>query len=392
MLERFAERCKDNLAKSVIPFWLSHAVDRRHGGVYTCLDREGRVFDTRKYVWLQGRAIWMFSRLYNEFERREEYLEIAAATARFLRAHAYDDQGRVYFALTEDGRPAAFQRKVWSAGFFAEGLSEYYRATGDKSALAEALTLYDRIVMWMADHALLGRPALPGAPPTASLGDSSMAEALFGLQFSLHSDDARFERAMKRSIEAARLHYDPALRVFREFVLTDESRRDEWNALPESRYLIPGHSIEMVWFLLRVLRKYPSQADLQMCLDALEGSLEFAWDREYGGIYYFMDVEGRPTLPVESTMKLWWPHNEALYSLVMAYALTRDPKWLAWLERVEQYSFRVFSDDVFGEWYGYCDRRGVPTSTAKGGSYKGFYHVPRALLYCWQEIERMNGR
>src|SRR5574338_248724 len=74
-LRTYAERYRENLLESVIPFWMKHSVDREHGGFFTCLERDGTVFDTRKYVWLQGRQVWMLSKLWNEVERREEWLE-----------------------------------------------------------------------------------------------------------------------------------------------------------------------------------------------------------------------------------------------------------------------------------------------------------------------------
>ena len=38
---------------------------------FTCLDRQGNVFDTDKFIWLQGREVWMFSMLYNKVEKRQ---------------------------------------------------------------------------------------------------------------------------------------------------------------------------------------------------------------------------------------------------------------------------------------------------------------------------------
>jgi N-acylglucosamine 2-epimerase len=131
-----------------------------------------------------------------------------------------------------------------------------------------------------------------------------------------------------------------------------------------------------------------ASTEKQLALDALEGSLEFGWDKEFGGLPYFMDIEGKPTLQLESSMKLWWPHTEAIYALVLAYKLTGQQKWLQWLEKVDGYAFSHFADAKFGEWFGYCDRRGNLTHTCKGGNYKGFFHVPRFLLMSIQAIDR----
>ena len=86
-------------------------------------------------------------------------------------------------------------------------------------------------------------------------------------------------------------------------------------------------------------------------------------------------------------MKLWWPHTEAIYALVLAYTLTHEERWLRWLERVDRYAYAHFADPEYGEWFGYCDRRGHLTHTCKGGNYKGCFHVPRALLFSIQRME-----
>jgi|GEM_PF-5493393 len=60
-----------------------------------------------------------------------------------------------------------------------------------------------------------------------------------------------------------------------------------------------------------------------------------------------MDSEGKPTLRLESTMKLWWPHTEAIYALVLAYTSTSKERWLRWLERVDKYAFCTFVNPVY---------------------------------------------
>ena len=50
-----AEKYKKELLEQVVPFWLEHSQDRQCGGYFTCLLRDGKVFDTDKFIWLQGR-------------------------------------------------------------------------------------------------------------------------------------------------------------------------------------------------------------------------------------------------------------------------------------------------------------------------------------------------
>jgi N-acylglucosamine 2-epimerase len=389
MLESYAARYKADLLDSVVPFWLRHSLDREHGGYFTCLDRDGTVYDTRKYVWLQGRAIWTFARLYNTLERRQEWLDAAELGVGFLRRHARDAQGRLFFSLTRDGRPHAFQRKPYAAVFYQMGLFEYARATGDQGCMDESVEVFWRIVDWIADPALLDRRALPGQAPTSSLADLlvvGMMAADLARQFA----DGRYLQVVRDTLAGVARHYDPARRTFMEHVARDG--RDLGDT-PEGRLCNPGHAIETAWIVLQLLDLAPDPAMEAMALDALEGSLELGWDARYGGILYFVDVAGRPTLQLEATMKLWWPHAEAIYALVLAATRTGERRWLEWLERVDAYTYAHFPDPEHGEWFGYLERNGERALDSKGGNYKGFFHVPRALLFSIQAIEgREQGR
>ena len=74
---------------------------------------------------------------------------------------------------------------------------------------------------------------------------------------------------------------------------------------------------------------------------------------------------------------------------MLAYAETKDPKWAAWLEKVNAYIYKYFCDAGAGngEWFGYLNRDGSVFNRCKGGNYKGCFHVPRALLYSMKVAE-----
>jgi N-acylglucosamine 2-epimerase len=357
----------------VIPFWLRHSLDRQHGGYFTCLTRDGRIYDSRKYVWLQGRAAWMLSKLYNELEPREEFLDAARLILDFLRQHARDAQGRYFFSLTREGRPSFYQRKPYAAVFAMLGMLEFSKATNDLALRAEGIGLFWQIREWIRDPMLLGR----SSPP--SLADV-MVTASMASEIASVDPDPRYRDILRECLEKSLLFYNPRRRIFLEYEPADT---------PEGRLFCPGDSIEASWFLLHA---GPDEKMRALLLDSIEGALEFGWDREYGGLYYFMDVDGFPPLPLESNMKLWWPHTEAIYATILAHSLTQDPKWLTWLERVDAYAFAHFSDPGHGEWFGYCDRRGELTNTAKGNNYKGCFHVPRMLLLSYQLLSRASAQ
>ncbi|MFN7934959.1 MAG: AGE family epimerase/isomerase [Bryobacteraceae bacterium] len=383
MLQELKERYRRNLYESVIPFWMRHSLDRVHGGQYHCLNRQGGVFDPRKYVWMQGRAVWMFSRLYNEVEQREEWLDAAGLILRFLDSHATDDEGRSYFSLTADGLPVFQQRKPYAAFFHLLALTEYSKTGVQGDYVARARELYGRIERWMQDGSLLGRPALAGQMPMRALADVYV-KAFMALELRAVDPDPAYDVALRQCLREAREHWLPSHRTLVE----NKAASMEW---PDARLLCPGSALEVAWLMWHVLEALSLKDEEyeRFLLEVIEGSLETGWDKEHGGLYYFMDARGQPCLQLEANMKLWWPHTEAIYALILAYSKTRDAKWLQWLERVDRYTFATFVDWEHGEWFGYCDRYGKPALELKGGPYKGFFHVPRCLLFSLQRLESM---
>ncbi len=384
MLEAYAARYRRALDESIIPFWERYGIDRGRGGIFTALDRDGTLSDSKKYIWMQGRAAWMFARLYNEYEPRPAWRDAAQHILGFLQQHGRAADGRFYFSLDRDGAPVFLQRKPYGAVFACLGMLEVARATGDLALRRDAIALFDDIRRWIADPTLLGRPAFAGAPAVSNLADV-MVVASLAIEIARVDPHPRFRAVMAQALRDVRRHYDAERRILIENVPLDGRDLGDWY---EGRLFNPGHSIEVAWFLLHLLEFVDDPPSRQLAYDVLAGSLEYGWDAEHGGIFYFMDTAGRPPQQLEATMKLWWPHTEAFYALVLAAVLTGEARWLEWLERVDAYSFTRFADPVHGEWFGYLARDGTPALLSKGGPYKGFFHLPRALLFSIQAIER----
>jgi len=428
-LEALREKYLDELRNSVIPFWMKHGVDHEHGGFLTCLDRAGEVYDDRKYIWLQGRGVWSFSKFFNELDRNPEWLAVAKAGAEFLEQHAFDDQGRCWFSTSRDGRtPTGYQRKPYAAVFVFLGFWEYFKASSDFRYHTLAISLFDKILAWIENPAALGRPL----PVAKNLADCMVVLSM-AIEIASVTSDPKYIDIIRESIDRAETFLDPQTGVLLENT-PDRST-------PEGRLFCPGSSIEVAWFLIHgeiLLENHHALVDhgkdrlpqhyarIRKWIDVIEKSLELGWDQEFGGLYYFMDLEGKPTLQLESNMKLWWPHTEAIYGCVLALMETKEygermrkkansaakkgtaevaegarsyadradeleqelPKWMTWLERVDAYAFQHFADKEHGEWFGYCDRQGKLSHTLKGNNYKGCFHVPRALLFAAQRIHR----
>ena len=57
---------------------------------------------------------------------------------------------------------------------------------------------------------------------------------------------------------------------------------------------------------------------MKKALNLLDWHTERGWDKENGGMFYFVDVLGRPCEQLEWDMKLWWPQCEAMIALRLA--------------------------------------------------------------------------
>lgn len=96
-LKAWADSYKHDLTADILPFWLANGLDRKHGGVYTCLDREGRLMDSTKSVWFQGRFGFVAAYAYNQVERNPEWLEASKSCIDFIEAHCADADVHMYF-------------------------------------------------------------------------------------------------------------------------------------------------------------------------------------------------------------------------------------------------------------------------------------------------------
>ena len=68
-LSEWSECYRKDFVENIMPFWMKNGLDRKHGGVYTCLDRDGTLMDTTKSVWFQGRFGFIASYAYNNIEK-----------------------------------------------------------------------------------------------------------------------------------------------------------------------------------------------------------------------------------------------------------------------------------------------------------------------------------
>ena len=125
------------------------------------------------------------------------------------------------------------------------------------------------------------------------------------------------------------------------------------------------------------------KALIEKCVEIALSVIERGWDKEFGGIYYFLDAKGVPQQKLEWDQKLWWVHIESAIAMLKGYQLTGNEKCLEWFMKLDAYLWDNFKDKEYPEWYGYLNRRGEVLLPLKGGKWKGCFHVPRGLYQIW---------
>ena len=383
--KELAGQYQNALLYDVIPFWEQHSLDTTHGGYFTCLDRDGSVFDTDKFIWLQARQVWMFSMLYNRLEKRSRWLEIAAHGADFLRRHGRDEHGDWYFSLNRQGQPLVQPYNIFSDCFAAMAFSQYALASGDEKAREIAHQTYLNILQRKQNPKGRYNKAVPGTRSLISLA-LPMILANLSMELEWMLDASLFNQAIDTCLhEVFGLFLDRERMLLREQVAPDGSFVDCF----DGRLINPGHGIEAMWFILDIAERKHDQATIQKAVDVILHTLEISWDAEFAGIFYFMDAQGHPPQQLEWDQKLWWVHMETLVALLKGYRLTSIPECLSWFERVHHYTWNHFPDPECGEWYGYLNRAGEVLLPLNGGKWKGCFHVPRGLYLCMRELEKL---
>jgi N-acylglucosamine 2-epimerase len=387
-LDRIDELIKiyrEGLLNDTIPFWMKHTIDHKYGGFLNVLDQDGTVLNYDKPVWVLGRFTWLTAMLYNNVEKRQEWLDASRHGIDFLKKYCFDIDGRMFYEVTRDGIPLRKRRYLYAETFGVMALSEYAIAAGDEKRLDDAKKLFKLIVRYHDNPELLPPKIYPQTRQTKS---HAMAMILLCIsqQMRKADDNPLYDDIIERcSKEVFRdfMKYDE--KALLETVAADGKRMDSI----EGRCVNPGHAIETAWFIMEESRHRKDKELLEKACLILDWSLDIGWDKEFDGILYFVDIEGKPPEQYEHDMKLWWPHNEAIYACLLAHYLTGDKKYEQWHKKLHNYAYSHFPDKKNGEWFKYLHRDGTISSTVKGNRWGGPFHLPRMQYNCWKLLEDM---
>ena len=375
-LAYWADRYQDDLKENILPFWLKYGLDRVHGGVYTCVDRDGTLIDSTKSVWFQGRFGFICAYAYNNIEANEEWLRASKSCVDFIEQHCFDTDGRMYFEVTAEGKPVRKRRYVFSECFAAIAMSEYAIASGDRSYAQKALSLFKQILHFINTKGILEPKYCEGVEMQGHSITMILINTAARIREAIHA--VELDEQISLSIETLQRYF-----IHPEFeaLLETVGPNGEFIDTIIGRTINPGHCIETAWFLLEEAKYRGGDPQLtEVAVKILDWSWKWGWDKEYGGLINFRDCKGLPVQDYSQDMKFWWPQTEAIIATLYAYEATGEERFLRMHQQISDWTYAHFPDVEYGEWYGYLHRDGTVAQPAKGNIFKGPFHIPRMMI------------
>lgn len=388
--KQISSRYKRELLENCLPFWLEHSQDKEYGGYFSCLNRDGSVYDTDKFIWLQGREVWMFAMLYNNVEKNQQWLDCAIQGAEFLKKYGHDENWDFYFSVNREGRPLVQPYNIFSNTFACMAFAQLAKATGNDEYALIARRIFGRILERRSNPKGQWCKAYPGTRP---MKDFALPMIICNMALEIEDileDKSVLEQTIDTCLhEVFDVFYQPELGCMLENVSSVDGAPVDCF---EGREINPGHDLEALWFMMNLGVRRGDKALIEKCVEIALRVIERGWDKEFGGIYYFLDAKAVPQQKLEWDQKLWWVHIESAIAMLKGYQLTGNEKCLEWFMKLDAYLWDNFKDKEYPEWYGYLNRRGEVLLPLKGGKWKGCFHVPRGLYQIWQLSEKCGQR
>ena len=373
-LAQCAVRYKEDLRENILPFWMKYGYDRKHGGVYTCVDRDGTLMDTTKSVWFQGRFGYVMSRAAQLPGADPEWIEAARSAIDFIERYCIDTDGHMFFSVTEDGRPVQKRRYVFSECFAVMAMAEYSIATGDGTYADKAMAMFRNMLRMLSEPGFL--------PPKTYIDGrghsiTMMLINVAGIAGRACPDPLLDSRIDQSVDELAKYFMHPEFRTILETVGPD----GEFFDTCAGRTINPGHCMETGWFIMDLAKNRGWDRKLvDMAITIIDWAWDWGWDEPYGGMINFRDCRNFPPQDYSQDMKFWWPQCETIIASLYAYQATGDEKYLERHRKAHEFAYKFFRDAEYGEWYGYLHRDGTVAQPAKGNLFKGPFHIPRMMM------------
>ena len=388
-LEELRDDYRDRLFNQYLPFWDKGGYDKTHGGFMCELRDDGSVEKDEKFIWYQGRAVWVYSFLYNYIKKDPRYLEIAEKTRDFMVKFMYNGDGTWKESVNRSGSeiPSTGQgsgSNIYGAMFSVAGLAELYGITKNKADLDIALASIEKSQDKYND------PSYDGAGPQKGMraqGHTFMTIWPLSRLLHFYKDDA-LERLVREHVDhALNDFWNPEYGIQNEQLAHDYTRVDG-----ADRSMSPGHTIETYWMVMYEALRIGNGTIFYQAKNRIRRVIEMCWDYVFDGWgTNSFEVFGSENRPCETQfdIKTMWAHVEILLATMTTLEYTGDAWALEWYERCRDFTIRAMPTD-HGVWRQAVDRFGKDKKRSGISIYrKGNFHQPRYFLYNLLSLERM---
>ena len=386
-LEQLRDQYKAALFNRFIPNMDSLVIDHEYGGFMCNMDISTREhLSTVKSVWNEGRGIWTYSFLYNNFGKNPRFLEVARKSKDFILKHPPEGNSFWISSFTREGDPKSGPGDIYGNLYLAEGLTEFAKASNDgryrlmaKEILLKALASYDREDYYFPiSYGPQGTPQI-SAPRVLGHWMTFLRPAT---QFLEQGSDPDIENLAARCVEAIMEHHLNA-----RYGLLNEGLNHDLT-LPENEwaqfsYFATG--IQTLWMLMSEAVRTHNAKLFEASRESFKRHLRVAADPVYGGYFRSLDCVDRDTYKMDKVLSL---QEEVLIGTLLiiehardSFARNRFAETYAYVRNKffhPEYPFMVESGD-----------RNVLDYSKKG---VGNYHHPRHLMINLLALERMIAR
>lgn len=385
-LHQYKQEAEQEL-DSILQYWIENTIDKINGGFFGKIDNDNVVYTTApKGAVLNARILWTFSAAYN-YTKTDEHFSIAQRAFEYIRDHFIDKEyGGVYWTVDYTGCMLDLKKQVYAIAFCIYGLSEYYKASGNKDALKLAIELYNAIEKYSYDDTYKGYLEA-FARDWSEAGDIRLsakdANGKKTMNTHLHIIEAYANLYTIQPSSSLKNKITGLLELFDKYFIDQKKFHlklffdENWNEKPD--VISYGHDIEAAWLLLQCAEiiqdeewtNVYKQHAVKIANAVVEGL-----DKD-GGLWY----EYEPAQERLIKEKHWWLQAEAMIGFFNAYEISGNENHLQYSFNNWQFIKQYILDKENGEWYwGIKEDHSIMTGEDKAGLWKCPYHNARACL------------
>ncbi|WP_353138874.1 AGE family epimerase/isomerase [Pseudopedobacter sp.] len=387
-LDELLKQYHENLFDDFLPFMDEYIIDHQHGGFKCNTDRAGNNITKNKRTWFDGRGVWVYSYLYNNFKKDPQYLEIAKKTIDLL-FKAKRDYALWPWAYDQFGNDLKERNPdIYGDLFVAEGLIEYSIATGDVSYIQQAKDIiFNCVELYDSEDYLYDfdyRPDVSTIRKPRVLGHWMIMLSL-SKSILKHEYDADIEALSDRCLDALLNHHlNPEFGLMVEFLEKDLS-------LPKDgldQFVYIGHAIESLWMIMDEAIRRNDHALFNKSCDLFKYHVEVAWDDVYGGVFHGLENVNENKWLLE---KVLWAQQEVLIGLMMIIEFTDDEWAYRWFDKAYNHVINTYPLKKHGYrlWNIGGDRK---MTFQKEGIRIENYHTPRHLMLNIQLLNKIKAK